>query len=82
MTREISHQRMFLKALGTLGGIEAMEGIVKPGQDLNTYYNLSRDGEGEKGIGRDERGPWNADAEWNFVDKPEEKLSAEVKGPK
>ena len=36
MTREISHQRMFLKALDTLGGINAMEGVVKPESELNT----------------------------------------------
>lgn len=79
MTREISHQRMFMLALESLD--HRMEGTLKPGQDLNTYYNLSRDGEGEKGIGVDARGPWNADGEWNFVDRPEEKLSATVKGP-
>ena len=81
MTREISHQRMFLKALDTLGGITAMEGTVKPEAELNTYYNLSRDGRGDQGIGVDERGPWNAEGEWQFVDEPEEKLSAKVEGP-
>jgi Mn-containing catalase len=80
MTRELSHMRMFALALDSLD--QKMEGVVPPGQDLNTYYNLSRDGDGDKGLGRDERGPWNSDKEWNFVDKPEEKLSAEVKGPK
>jgi Mn-containing catalase len=79
MTRELSHQRMFMLALESLE--QKMEGTIGPGQDLNTYYNLSRDGEGDKGIGTDERGPWNADGQWNFVDRPEEKLSATVKGP-
>ena len=82
MTREISHQRMFLKALETLGGIDAMEGTVKPEFELNTYYNLSRNGQGDQGVGTDGRGPWNADGQWNFVDKPEEQLSARVEGPK
>jgi len=80
MTREISHQRMFSLALESLGG--KMEGTVEPKYELNTYYNLSSDGQGDKGIGTDERGPWNSGGEWNFVDHPEEKLSAEVKGPK
>ena len=51
MTRGISHQRMFLKALETLGGITAMEGTMKPESELNTYYNLSRDGQGDQGVG-------------------------------
>jgi Mn-containing catalase len=79
MTREISHQRMFMLALESLD--YKSEGTLKPSDDLNTYYNLSRDGEGEKGIGVDSRGPWNADGAWNFVDRPEETLSATVDGP-
>ena len=63
MSREISHQRMFLKALDTLGGITAMERVVEAESELNTYYNLSRDGQGDQGIGVDARGPWNADGE-------------------
>jgi Mn-containing catalase len=81
MTREISHQRMFQLALETLGN-NPMEGTIPPKQDLDTYYNLSRDGEGEMGIGKDERGPWNEDGRWNFVAKPEETLKARVEGPK
>jgi Mn-containing catalase len=80
MTREISHQRMFQKALESLGG--QMEGVVPPESELNTYYNLSRDGQGDVGIGSDQRGPWNEGGDWNFVDKPEDKLSAAVQGPR
>ncbi len=81
MSREISHQRMFLKALDTLGGITAMEGTVEPEAELNTYYNLSRSDNGDKGIGTDERGPWNADGEWNFIDDPEKTLKNSVSAP-
>ena len=80
MTRELSHQKMFMLALQNLD--QKMEGVVEPKSELNTYYNLSRDGDGDKGLGTDARGPWNADGEWNYVDKPEEKLNADVKGPK
>lgn len=80
MTRELSHMRMFSLALEGLD--QKMEGVVPPGQDLNTYYNLSRDDGQDQGLGTDQRGPWNADSEWNFVDQPEDKLSASVSGPK
>lgn len=80
MTREISHQRMFTSALQSLD--QKMEGTLEPKTDLHTYYNLSRDGGNGDGIGSDERGPWNADGEWIFVDRPEDKLSAKVEGPK
>jgi Mn-containing catalase len=82
MSREIAHQRMFLKALDTLGGITAMEGQVEPESELNTYYNLSTSDGGDAGIGTDERGPWNVDGEWTFVDRPEFKLKSKVQGPK
>jgi Mn-containing catalase len=80
MTREISHQQMFQLALESLG--DAIEGTIPPKQDLNTYYNLSRDGDGDMGIGSDERGPWNESGQWNFVAKPEESLKSKVEGPK
>ncbi len=81
MSREIAHQRMFLKALDTLGGITAMEGEVEPEAEVNTYYNLSTSDNGDAGVGTDERGPWNADGDWNFVDHPETKLKSKVQGP-
>lgn len=81
MTRELSHQQMFMKALDSLG--DRIEGVIPPEKDvLNTYYNLSRSDNGDSGIGTDERGPWNADGAWNFVDKPEDKLHSKVQGPK
>ena len=79
MTREISHQKMFRLALESLG--DAIEGTIPPKQDLNTYYNLSRDGDGDLGVGSDQRGPWNEDGQWNFVAKPEESLKSKVEGP-
>ena len=79
MSRELSHQRMFTLALQSLD--KQMEGDIEPEAELNTYYNLSRDGQGDHGVGQDARGPWNDDSEWNYVDAPEDKLSAEVAGP-
>ena len=80
MSREIAHQRMFVKALESLGG--QMEGVVKPEYEVNTYYNLSRSEDGDSGLGTDERGPWNQGDGWEFSEKPEETLNFEVHGPK
>lgn len=60
MTREISHQRSFGKAL------YSMEPNFPPGKlpgdprFATTYFNLSQ-GEGDR------RGPWNSDSNFNFV---------------
>jgi Mn-containing catalase len=80
MSREIAHQRMFAKALESLGG--KMEGVVEPQYEVNTYYNLSRSDDGDKGLGTDERGPWNEGHGWEFADEPEKDLNFEVHGPK
>ncbi len=80
MTRELSHQKMLTLALKSLGP-DAMEGVIPPKDDLDTYYDLSRDGQGNRGIGTDERSPWNAEGRWNFVAKSEETLWARVEGP-
>lgn len=80
MTRELAHQKMFMLALNSLD--KKMEGEVEPKSELDTYYDLSRDGGGDRGLGVDERGPWNQGNGWNYVQKPEEQLNAEVKGPK
>lgn len=79
MSREISHQKMFREALESLG--DRMIGEVKPIKELKTYYNLSQDGTGEKGIGTDERGPWNDGGQWEYIARPEEELNFKVKGP-
>jgi Mn-containing catalase len=60
MTREVSHQKSFEKAL------YAIEPNFPPGKMppderfASTYFNISQ-GEG------DARGPWNQGAQWNFV---------------
>lgn len=79
MAREISHQKMFQLALQSLG--KEFEGELEPETELNTYYNLSNDGQGDVGLGSDERGPWN-EGQWQFVDNPDEALHAKVDGPK
>jgi Mn-containing catalase len=61
MTREITHQKSFEKAL------YAIEANFPPGklpgqpEFTNTYFNMSQ-GEG------DMRGPWNQGEQWDFVD--------------
>ena len=79
MTRELSHQRMFRIALESLG--KEFGGEIMPETEINTYYNMSSDGQGDAGIGTDERGPWNQ-GEWNFIDDPDKKLHSKVHAPK
>ncbi|RUL87834.1 manganese catalase family protein [Tautonia sociabilis] len=79
MAREMSHQRMFRAALESLG--KEFEGELEPDTELNTYYNLSSDGQGDVGLGSDERGPWNQ-GDWQFMEDPDAALHAKVRGPK
>jgi Mn-containing catalase len=66
LTREISHTRMFMKALDSLGKLtEPLFGNIQPDETVNLYYNLSSDGDG-----KDERGPWNAEPEFRYVADP------------
>jgi Mn-containing catalase len=65
LTREVSHTQMFMKALDRLGKLDdPLFGNVTPDETVNLYFNLSKNGKAE-------RGPWNNEPEFKFVDNPE-----------
>lgn len=79
MAREVSHQRMFMVALDSLG--DRMEGSLKPLTELDTFYDLSQGNGQDVGLGTQTQGPWNDPAKWNVVKEPEKELSNAVHGP-
>jgi len=65
LTREISHTKMFMKALDSLGKLdEPFFGNIQPDETVDLYFNLSSDGE------KDERGPWNSDENFEYIADP------------
>ncbi|MBD1838244.1 manganese catalase family protein [Coleofasciculus sp. FACHB-64] len=69
LTREISHTKMFMNALSSLGKLtDPFFGNIQPDETVNLYFNLSTNG-------KDERGPWNSEPDFQYVADP----SAEVK---
>lgn len=65
LTREISHTKMFMKALDSMGKLDdPFFGNVQPDETVDIYYNLSSDGQA------DERGPWNADKDFRYIADP------------
>ncbi len=65
LTREISHTKMFMKALDSLGKLdEPFFGNIQPDETVDLYFNLSSDGE------KDERGPWNSDENFKYIADP------------
>ncbi len=66
LTREISHTKMFMEALNSLGKLtDPFFGNVQPDETVDLYYNLSTNGDG-----KDERGPWNSDKNFKYVADP------------
>lgn len=64
LTREISHTKMFMKALDSLGKLDdPFFGNVQPDETVDIYYNLSTNG-------KDERGPWNSEPDFKYVAAP------------
>jgi Mn-containing catalase len=64
LTREVSHTRMFMKALDSMGKLtDPFFGNVQPDETVDIYYNFSQ-GEG------DERGPWNEEPDFRYVADP------------
>ncbi|AGY58785.1 manganese catalase family protein [Gloeobacter kilaueensis] len=64
LTREISHTRMFMTALDSLGKLtDPLFGNVQPDETVRIYYNLSTDG-------KDERGPWNMEPTFEYIADP------------
>lgn len=65
LTREVSHTKMFMKALDSLGKLtDPFFGNIQPDQTVDIYYNLSTNG-------KDERGPWNSDENFRYVANPQ-----------
>jgi Mn-containing catalase len=64
LTREISHTKMFMKALESLGKLtDPFFGNVQPDDTVNLYFNMSSDG-------KDERGPWNQEPNFEYIADP------------
>ena len=69
LTREISHTKMFMKALDSLNKLtEPTFGNVKPDETVNIYYHLSSNG-------APQRGPWNQEPEFTFIADPIKQMS-------
>ncbi|MBD2000170.1 manganese catalase family protein [Leptolyngbya sp. FACHB-541] len=65
LTREISHTKMFMKALDSLGKLDdPFFGNIQPDETVDLYFNLSSNG------GKDERGPWNSDENFEYIADP------------
>lgn len=65
LTREISHTKMFMEALKSLGKLDdPFFGNVQPDETVDIYYNLSSNGE------TDERGPWNSEPNFRYIADP------------
>ncbi|HEY9618892.1 MAG TPA: manganese catalase family protein [Crinalium sp.] len=64
LTREISHTEMFMQALNSLGKLtDPLFGNIQPDSTVDIYYNLSQNGQ-------DERGPWNSEPNFRYVADP------------
>ena len=64
LTREISHTKMFMKALDSMDKLtEPFFGNIQPDSTVDLYYNLSTNG-------KDERGPWNSDENFRYIADP------------
>jgi Mn-containing catalase len=71
LTREISHTKMFMKALESLGKLDdPFFGNIKPDETVDLYYNLSSNGS------QDQRGPWNSDENFRYVADPVSQLKS------
>ena len=65
LTREISHTKMFMKALDSMGKLtDPFFGDVQPDETVDIYYNLSSNG------AKDQRGPWNSDKDFRYIADP------------
>jgi Mn-containing catalase len=63
LTREITHAQMFMTALDGMGKLDdPYFGTVKPDDTVDLVFNLSH--------GQDERGPWNSQPKFRYVEDP------------
>lgn len=72
LTREISHTKMFMKALEDLGKLtDPFFGNIQPDETVDIYYNLSTQSVGAKdSVEIDERGPWNSEPNFRYIAHP------------
>lgn len=64
LTREISHTKMFMNALDSLGKLtDPFFGNIQPDETVDIYYNLSTNG-------KDERGAWNSEPDFKYIADP------------
>lgn len=64
LTREISHTKMFMTALESLGKLtDPFFGNIQPDDTVDLYFNLSTNG-------KDERGPWNSEPNFKYIANP------------
>ncbi|PSB12735.1 catalase [Pleurocapsa sp. CCALA 161] len=81
LTREISHTKMFMKALDSLGKLtDPFFGNVQPDETVDIYYNLSTSTPADDAtVEVDQRGPWNSDKDFRYIADPmkekEEKMN-------
>ncbi len=79
LTREISHTKMFMNALESMGKLtDPFFGNVKPDDTVDIYYNLSTDGS----EGEDHRGPWNSDENFRYIADPMKETKQTEEPPK
>ncbi len=72
LTREISHTKMFMKALDSLDKLtDPFFGNVQPDETVDIYYNLSTSApENGSNMEIDQRGPWNSDKDFRYIANP------------
>ncbi|ACK70059.1 manganese containing catalase [Gloeothece citriformis PCC 7424] len=65
LTREVSHTKMFMKALESVGKLtDPFFGNIQPDETVDIYYNLSSNGQ------EDQRGPWNSEPDFRYIANP------------
>src|SRR3954466_10433311 len=69
MTREITHLRAFMAALDSMGKDPLEIGEIPPTPGVVEMFFNDSTGEGDDGE-RDERGPWNKENGFEFVEAP------------
>jgi Mn-containing catalase len=68
MTREITHMKVFMTALDSLGKKPLEIGKLKPTEGLVDQYFNDSTGEGDGA--KDMTGPWNEGGDWERIDNP------------
>ena len=71
LTREITHANMFMKALDQMGKLDdPFFGNIPPDETVKLVFNLSQ--------GEDERGSWNEEPDFEYVENPELKAASQA----